>query len=878
MRSSIICPNLLPVEIWLACWTLCSRQQLRRLTFVCRLFRSLVLPLLLQHQTLDAAAIANGLSRENWIERLHRLHRTAVRLDKLKEEPYASLVRSWTFAKGDAACARVPGVQNIQLFDGVNDRVVATFSTTLGFYRNLSSLHLTRVTVDVSLSKTLNSLSRLNDLHFHNCKILISPGFLPLQSLGLDQCDLQNAQDPLLIAAPESLLTLKPASHISQLISGFGPRRLNHLTDVWLTCLTVQDVDLLFRFFEQCPQLESLTIRATENHTTLPGVRPNCIPHLRSLAAPSIFHQALAPGRPLSHVEVLRNNGVAEDEDYARLTQVCCDIARSSVPLRNLVLPAPWGAAPSLEFLVGAMSLFPDLKRFSFTVQLRIFDGEFILTWFGRQTKNFVEDDRHCDLNDEVAFDYILEDVISDDEADEERTIIDVRAPNMNEAGTTMQPVNLPRVISLRTRPFPAVASDASESCPRDANRPCASILEDDITGLREWNVDCAALVQSSASALLKLIEQYKSSIRGDFKRICYEPQAVDDAVVVEAEAIKPTLEKGKAREVVPKLTLTRPLPALHAPWDQVCSSTLQLVLPPLPRCVAPFCPQLSFVSVSTSPHFSFSIRNFDLTLSVTLRGTLPTVGARPLQRFFDTFSLVLLPTRHTLSNTLHSSRRRARHLVHSISRNSTLHLCKWLTISLHPFPRLLPTFPHHPTGNWRLIVEAGIEAQTAQVCPLIEPLIYERISPPPLWDRMNLIPRFLEIIDARPASFFAAQVTYLHFDAWSNSLTSSLNTTVLRVNPIRGTSLSPTSEISLTYLCSLHRLPCHLEVRQHANLISLMPDCCLTGSTSTRHDGSLHVFFFSIHFLSSLVPPICAHVVLNMRIQYFFFHFFAVI
>ncbi|KAJ7139245.1 hypothetical protein C8R44DRAFT_847342 [Mycena epipterygia] len=448
MRSSIICPNL-PDEIWLACWTLCSRQQLRRLSLACRFFRSLVLPLLLQHQTLDAAAIANRLSRENWIDRLRHLHRTAVRLDKLKDEPYASLVHSWrvSFAKGGAARPLLPGVQNIQLFGGVNDRVVAKFSTTLGFYQNLSSLCLTHVTVDVSLSETLTSLSRLNDLAFHNCKILTSPGFLPLQRLSLYECDLRNEQDPLLIASPESLRTLKPGSHISRLIPGFGPRRLNQLVNVWLSRLTVQEVDLLFGFFEQCPRLESLTIYTLENHTTLPGVRPNCIPRLRSLAAPSIFHQSLTPGRPISRAEVLRNNGIAEEEDYEHLMRVCCDIARSSVPVRILVLPAPRGAAPNLDFLVGVMALFPELERFSFRVQSRI-SGEVTFVscrGYRFRTKTIIEDDgRRPDLNDDVAFDDLPEDPISDDEAEEEPTVIDVKAHQIHELGNAIQPVNLP--------------------------------------------------------------------------------------------------------------------------------------------------------------------------------------------------------------------------------------------------------------------------------------------------------------------------------------------------------------------------------------------------------------------------------------------------
>ncbi|KAJ7453424.1 hypothetical protein FB451DRAFT_668752 [Mycena latifolia] len=46
---------ILPAEIWLACWTLCSSWQLRRISLVCQLFRSLCFPLLLQYQHFDVA-------------------------------------------------------------------------------------------------------------------------------------------------------------------------------------------------------------------------------------------------------------------------------------------------------------------------------------------------------------------------------------------------------------------------------------------------------------------------------------------------------------------------------------------------------------------------------------------------------------------------------------------------------------------------------------------------------------------------------------------------------------------------------------------------------------------------------------------------------
>ncbi|KAJ6585646.1 hypothetical protein B0H19DRAFT_1059846 [Mycena capillaripes] len=69
----------------------------------------------------------------------------------------------------------------------------------------------------------------------------------------------------------------------------------------------------------------------------------------------------------------------------------------------------------------------------------------------------------------------------------------------------------------------------------------------------------------------------------------------------------------------------------------------------------------------------------------------------------------------------------------------------------------------------WRTQDVEDMALVLPQVCrraqTWIEPLIYERISLPPSWNRRDLIPRFLETSDARPASFFAAQVKYLYFD-----------------------------------------------------------------------------------------------------------------
>ncbi|KAJ7443725.1 hypothetical protein FB451DRAFT_1295470, partial [Mycena latifolia] len=87
----------LPAEIWLACWTLCSARQLRRLSLVCQRFRSLCLPLLFQDQHFDGILLQHEVDPDNWIDRVRHLHRTAVRLDRMAEGHHALFVQSWKF-------------------------------------------------------------------------------------------------------------------------------------------------------------------------------------------------------------------------------------------------------------------------------------------------------------------------------------------------------------------------------------------------------------------------------------------------------------------------------------------------------------------------------------------------------------------------------------------------------------------------------------------------------------------------------------------------------------------------------------------------------------------------------------------------------------
>ncbi|KAF7366159.1 hypothetical protein MVEN_00492900 [Mycena venus] len=423
MDSSLAYLDLLPVETWFACWALCSHRQLRRLSLVCRLFRSIVLPLLLQHQTFDVAAVTRGIDLKNWIQRVDHLHRTAVRLDRLSGAPYASFVRSWhvTLTKGDRLTrGRLPGVENFELVNLMNDRVVATFCTTLRFYQNLSSLHLTHFTIDAPLRETLTLLSGLEDLHLCDCSITVSHGFLRLQRLKIINIvgsPLTADHAPLQIASPETLRTLTVDNSFPSLSSGFGAARLDQLVDLSIGFL--RDVDALPPFLEQCPLLESFTLRVLNPQTTLPPVSTEVIPLL------SPFHPHSAT--------VLFDLLVTWQEDA--LTEVCRDIAHSSAPLQSLTLLPP--VAATLEFLVTLTSLFPELKTLSITVwggpTKRGRRACALGTPTMRSSKPIPVDPRRSDLNDDAAFDNIPADDISDSEPDETHTIVVVKAPVKNE-------------------------------------------------------------------------------------------------------------------------------------------------------------------------------------------------------------------------------------------------------------------------------------------------------------------------------------------------------------------------------------------------------------------------------------------------------------
>ncbi|KAJ7628871.1 hypothetical protein FB45DRAFT_1059545 [Roridomyces roridus] len=329
----------LPVELWLRCWQNISRRQLRRLSLVCRLFRLLCLPLLIERQSAPIAALAEGYDRRNWVDRTHRLHRVAVRLDRLagQGDSHVLAVRHWTISAPPTLQPRaVPppphtpdnlemfkllGIPPADLFEELRERIVSKFFATLGVYQNLRSLHLQRMVVGKNVREILASLVNLEELTLDNCDITPSDGILlPLQRLTLRATGEESGGDhPLRIARPETLthLNLHAVAQTKSLLDGFAHTsfpRLRHLS-----FHPMLDVEDLLSLLERCSRLQSLEFPS--DWTT--AFDPPPIPELGTLQAPWDLAPAFA-SYPLHTITVLPHQAPIAIEDLSTMLFARC--------------------------------------------------------------------------------------------------------------------------------------------------------------------------------------------------------------------------------------------------------------------------------------------------------------------------------------------------------------------------------------------------------------------------------------------------------------------------------------------------------------------------------------------------------------------------
>ncbi|KAJ7369060.1 hypothetical protein DFH08DRAFT_1071615 [Mycena albidolilacea] len=417
---------LLPSEIWLMCWTLCSARQLRRLSLVCHLFRSLCLPLLFQTQSVDTIALARG----DWIAGVHRLHRAAVRLEGIVDGPRVRMVRSWTFVANVNLLSMsefFSHITNIGIFYAMYERVVAAFSSTLGQYQHLRSLNIQELPIDRPFRDTLISLSMLEDVTLGNCDISARDGILlNLKSFAMSSTGGQRikelSEELLELVSPGRLQTLKIDGwgDTIPLMTGFIGQGFSHLTQLSLD--TIFDFDLFLRFLTQCPRLQGLSVGnlSCDGLASFPShVHPETIPLLWSIDAPLDLVRALTPSRPVRDVIVRLGHLLSAEE----LTLAALDISNVSVPVRSLTLPSTY---PTLDSLNTMSSLFPELTSLSMEIHCK--PGRTLRRRHNCMREPWAPevDIRLPDVCDEGAFDSLPPEEVSDGEEEQPSPAIHV--------------------------------------------------------------------------------------------------------------------------------------------------------------------------------------------------------------------------------------------------------------------------------------------------------------------------------------------------------------------------------------------------------------------------------------------------------------------
>ncbi|KAJ7912367.1 hypothetical protein B0H13DRAFT_2476429 [Mycena leptocephala] len=414
-------------------------------------FRSICFPPLIERQSADVAALVHGLDRKNWVERTHRLHRVAVRLDRLAGTPLVLAVRAWKIsstpllqqrwttplapeatsserwarrtARGDYS-----HILHIGTFNTMRDRVLTTFRATLGLYENLTALNMQGMIIDTSFRQTLASLSRLRDLILDGCDITPPEGivlnvhcFTMSATRQPETGFRRNASDDspstegrLQLIYPDHVVELNLHAEVqsASVIAGFGNATLSNLGHLVLHALF--NADVLLDLLKRCPRLESLVIPSISRSpgTALPQYLPqHVVPLLRTLTVPWDMVGLLTLNRPISAVTVLNldpSNPVPIDD----MKGVFIDISRSSTPIRSLVIPCTSSTIETLAFIA---SIFPTLPELSMDIPEKDEDRWTFRCGF-RPSEDRREDMRSPELNDEEAFDNLPAEVLSDSE------------------------------------------------------------------------------------------------------------------------------------------------------------------------------------------------------------------------------------------------------------------------------------------------------------------------------------------------------------------------------------------------------------------------------------------------------------------------------
>ncbi|KAJ6559636.1 hypothetical protein B0H19DRAFT_1069377 [Mycena capillaripes] len=345
------------------------------------------------------------------------------------------MVKSWKISSASplhrkvvppGALSPMPGISRADVFDGLCGRVTATFSTTLGLYRNLASLEMRGLSLDARVRNTLDSLRRFEELTLDSCYIAHCNGpSLKLQRFTI--CgppgriprigDDPAAQDSLKVVSPARIirLHLHARGEMSPLLTGFGGMPLPYL--VHLSFHDPSDFDLLLVFLKQCPQLESLVIKLISViHLSVGAhLHRDAVPFLRKLTAPAKMIGLFTPNRPISAVTILSENSHDGETSAEDLKNIFLAISRTSVPLQSLSIS---DTSSTIETSAAITAIFPELNYLSMAVPENHISPFRICGGSLRFGPDFSDDANPWELDDETAFDDPPAEEISDCEDD----------------------------------------------------------------------------------------------------------------------------------------------------------------------------------------------------------------------------------------------------------------------------------------------------------------------------------------------------------------------------------------------------------------------------------------------------------------------------
>ncbi|KAK6987584.1 hypothetical protein R3P38DRAFT_333401 [Favolaschia claudopus] len=327
--------DLVPTEIWLLCWDLCSHSEIECLSLVCKRFRIISLPVLFKHQSLDLAAIEQGIDQGNFVDRLDYMRRSAVRVENLTDSSCAALpvIESWTvkFGYEHALSSKKQDIdiEELRTFNKLRARIMEAFCKTLHLYPNLSSLDMERYAVDTAFLTTLAGLPALRDLRLHipdKSSVSYSGGNLTMPNLR--RLDI---------------------SRHALLLDGFT-RRISLPNLVDLSIGVVRNTEVVFlHVAERFPLLERLGVGVVQDCEPVPELPVDSLPNLREISGPKGMIDGLVPGRRISRV-VVGNGGTWTGARSGRRFDAFLVFPRQ---------PPPMAATPSVGDLLRGLNLHP---------------------------------------------------------------------------------------------------------------------------------------------------------------------------------------------------------------------------------------------------------------------------------------------------------------------------------------------------------------------------------------------------------------------------------------------------------------------------------------------------------------------------------------